>query len=86
MSTMCADDLVAFLKRGTDADCHRLLADIGMDDAIDIAVEVVLRGTLFEPANGLHQTQHFALLLGTGLHRRVLFSVGERAFYDASTA
>jgi hypothetical protein len=40
---ICQDDPVAAIERRTDADRHRLLADIAMHDAIDLAGQIVGR-------------------------------------------
>jgi len=64
VAAMRRDDPVALIERGTDSDRDRLLADVAVHDAVDLAGEVVGRGAFLEAANGQHLAQHLALLIG----------------------
>src|SRR5207244_8278582 len=48
VAAMRRDDPVAVVERATDADRDRLLADVAMHDAVDLAGQVVGRGALLE--------------------------------------
>ena len=54
-----------------DADRDRLLADVAVHDAVDLAGKVVGRGALLEAADGQHLAQHLALLVGRQVRREV---------------
>jgi hypothetical protein len=64
VAAMGRDDLVALLQGGayTHSDC--LLADVAVDNAVDLAGVIVSRCSLFETADGEHLPQHFALRVG----------------------
>ena len=58
------------VERAADADRDRLLADVAMHDAVDLAGEVVGRGALLEAADRQHLAQHLALLVGRQVRRQ----------------
>ena len=64
VAAMRRDDPVAAIERGADADGDRLLADVAVHDAVDLAGEIIGRGALLEAADGEHLAQHLALLVG----------------------
>src|SRR5437016_9894396 len=72
VAAMRRDDPVALPERGADADRDRLLADIAMHNAVDLAGVVVGRSAFLEAANGQHLTQHLALLIGRQIRREAL--------------
>ena len=69
VATMRRDDPIAAIERCTDADGDRLLTDVAVHDAVDLAGMVVSRGAFFEAADGEHLAQHFALLVGWQVRR-----------------
>ena len=69
---MRRDDLVALVESRADADRNRLLADVAVHDAVDLAGVVVGRGPLLEAADGEHLAQHLALLVGRKVHGQTL--------------
>ena len=72
VAAMRRDDPVALVERGADADRDRLLADIAMHDAVDLAGEVVGRGAFLEAADRQHPAQHLALRVGRQVRRDAL--------------
>ena len=72
VAAMGRDDPVAAAQRRADADRDRLLADIAMHDAVDLADEIIGRGALLEPADRQHPPQHLALRLGRQVRREDL--------------
>src|SRR5262249_46311975 len=84
MPTVGRDDLVTLLKGGAYPHRHRLLADVAVHDAVDLAGMVIGRRALLETADGLHLAQHGALLVGRKVHGRApylgseIFIVSER--------
>jgi hypothetical protein len=61
VAAMRRDDPVAALKRSTDADGDRLLADVAMHDAVDLADEVVGRCAFLEVADRQRPAERLAL-------------------------
>jgi len=55
------DDPVVAVERGANADGDRLLSDVAVHDAVDLAGMVVGGRAFLETANGEHLTQHLAL-------------------------
>src|SRR5262249_15826282 len=74
------DDLIALFERRAHAHRHRLLTDVAVHDAVDLAGVVIGRGPLLEPANGLHLAQHGALLVTGKVHGRAPY-VGIETFH-----
>src|SRR5204862_1725233 len=72
VAPMRRDDLVAVVERRADADRYRLLADVAVNDAVNLAGVVVGRGPLLEAADGEHLAQHFPLLVGRKVHGQTL--------------
>ena len=66
---MRRDDPVAAIERRADADGDRLLADVAVHDAVDLAGVVVGRGAFLEAADREHLAQHLALLVGRQVRR-----------------
>src|SRR5262249_5653990 len=64
MAAMRRDDAVGAGERAAHADRNRLLADIAMHDAVDLAADIVGRGALLEMADRQHLPQYLALLVG----------------------
>src|SRR3977135_888246 len=69
VAAMRRDDPVALIERGADTDRDRLLADVAMHDAVDLAVAVIGRGAFLETADRQHLAQHLALLVGRQVRR-----------------
>jgi len=77
---------VAPIERAADADGDRLLADVAVHDAVDLACQIVGRSALLEAADREHPAQHLALRVGRQVGRKALHerdpSEPVRAFYD----
>src|SRR5579885_2631948 len=69
MAAMGRDDSVARTERRAHPDRDRLFADISMDDTVDLASAVIVRGAFLEAADRQHAAQHFTLRVGRQVWR-----------------
>jgi len=72
VAAMGRNDPVTAGRARADANGDRLLADVAVHDAVNLAGAIVVRGAFLEAPDGEHLAQHLTLLVGGRFGERLM--------------